>query len=134
MRPLRDAAAVHSAEETPLPRVAIPLLAAAAAIAAVVEAAGASAALANSTVNPPTRNLASEEPTNATAAEAKAEPEEEKEPEPVEMTLDEWKALQEQEKPKTAFQIRRAGEGVDDKQWGEMVALKKKNDSSDEEE
>ena len=80
MRPLRDAAAVHSAEETPLPRVAIPLLAAAAAsaeaeealaaaIAAVVEAAGASAALANSTVNRPTRNLASEEPTNAMAAD-----------------------------------------------------------------
>ena len=51
------------------------------------------------------------------------------------MTLDEWKALQEQEKPKPAFQIRKAGEGVDNKQWGQMVALKKKSDdSSDEEE
>ena len=49
------------------------------------------------------------------------------------MTLDEWKALQEQEKPKPAFQIRKAGEGVDNKQWGAMVALKKKTDSSDEE-
>ena len=43
------------------------------------------------------------------------------------MTLDEWKALQEQFKPKKAdFKIRRAGEGVDDAQWGDMVALKKK--------
>ena len=49
------------------------------------------------------------------------------------MTLDEWKALQEQEKPKATFQIRKAGEGVDNKQWGQMVALKKKTDSSDEE-
>jgi len=70
----------------------------------------------------------------ATTAEGEDQPEEPKEPEPVEMTLDEWKALQEQEKPKPAFQIRKAGEGCDNKQWGEMVALKKKNDSSDEEE
>ena len=73
--------AVHSAEETPLPRVAIlpPAAAvasaeaegalAAAANVAVVEAAAGSAALANSTVNPPTRNLASEEPTNVMAAD-----------------------------------------------------------------
>merc|ERR1719435_386100 len=49
------------------------------------------------------------------------------------MTLDEWKALKAQETPKPAFQIRKAGEGVDNKQWGDMVALKKKAGSSDEE-
>lgn len=59
---------------------------------------------------------------------------EEKEPEAEEMTLDEWKALQEQEKPKPEFKIRRAGEGVDNKQWGDMVALKSRKESSDEEE
>jgi len=74
------------------------------------------------------------ETTAAVTAEGEGVPEEIKEPEPVEMTLDEWKALQEQEKQRPAFQIRKAGEGCDDKQWGEMVALKKKNDSSDEEE
>ena len=30
--------------------------------------------------------------------------------------------------------MRRAGEGVDDAQWGTMVALKKKDESSDESE
>ena len=58
--------------------------------------------------------------------------EEEEEEEKQEMTLDEWKALQEQFKPKKAdFKIRRAGEGVDDKQWGDMVALKKKEVSQE---
>jgi len=48
------------------------------------------------------------------------------------MTLDEWKALQSQSKPTAGFNVRRAGEGVDNAQWGGMVALKKKDEESDE--
>ena len=73
----------------------------------------------------------SEKPEEEAAAKETGEGEEEEtkeeEEEKQEMTLDEWKALQEQFKPKKAdFKIRRAGEGVDDAQWGDMVALKKK--------
>jgi len=50
------------------------------------------------------------------------------------MTLDEYKALQSQTKAAAEFNVRRAGEGVDDAQWGTMVALKKKDESSDESE
>ena len=71
-----------------------------------------------------------EEPKKESQEEEEAAKEEEvveEEEEKQEMTLDEWKALQEQFKPKKAdFKIRRAGEGVDDAQWGDMVALKKK--------
>lgn len=53
--------------------------------------------------------------------------------EPKEMTLDEWKALQNQTRPKSQFNIRRAGEGCDDKQWKKGVAYKKKNDDEEDE-
>lgn len=50
------------------------------------------------------------------------------------MTLDEWKASQ--TKTKTEFNLRKANEGVDSKQWKGTVALekKKKGDHSDDEE
>lgn len=53
-----------------------------------------------------------------------------------EMTLDEYKAMQASGRTKTSFNIRRAGEGVDDQQWKKTYALssKKKHDSDEEEE
>jgi hypothetical protein len=56
---------------------------------------------------------------------------EEKEKEAEEMTLDEWKMLKQQRKTKPDFKIRRAGEGVDNKQWGDMVALKSRKESEE---
>ena len=56
---------------------------------------------------------------------------------PKEMTLDEWKALQNKDhdlKTKTTFNIRKAGEGVDDAQWKKTYVLSKKTLHSEEEE
>lgn len=50
------------------------------------------------------------------------------------MTLDEWKALQNKEKQTTAFNVRKPGEGCDNKQWKQTYVLKKKVDEHDEEE
>lgn len=51
----------------------------------------------------------------------------------AEMTLDEWKAMQ--DKPGTSFNLRRAGEGCDNAQWKKTYVLsKKKLEDSDEEE
>ena len=59
--------------------------------------------------------------------------------EPREMTLDEYRAMQSTLNPRTAkteFNIRKAGEGCDDKQWKRTYVLKKKVEleESDEEE
>jgi len=64
------------------------------------------------------------------SGEAKKEEEEE---EAKEMTLEEWKALQNQSRMKTSFNIRKAGEGVDDKQWKKGVAYKKVKEEEEEE-
>lgn len=58
---------------------------------------------------------------------------------PKEMTLDEWKAMQAKNKASVSFNVRKAGEGVDDAQWKKTYELKKKvveeaHDDSDEEE
>ena len=45
-----------------------------------------------------------------------AEPNEE-ENQPKQMTLDEWKKMQEKNRMKSDFKLRRAGEGVDNSQW-----------------
>ncbi len=52
------------------------------------------------------------------------------------MTLDEWRALQGaiSKKPDTNLNLRKAGEGVDDKQWKKTYVLKKKVGESDDEE
>ncbi|XP_070194461.1 intracellular hyaluronan-binding protein 4-like isoform X2 [Littorina saxatilis] len=50
-----------------------------------------------------------------------------------EMTLDEWKALQDQKRMKASFNIRKAGEGVDNAQWKKGTAYKKKNEEEEEE-
>ena len=42
--------------------------------------------------------------------------------------------FQSQSKPTAEFNLRRAGEAVDNAQWGGMVALKKKGDDSEESE
>ncbi len=52
------------------------------------------------------------------------------------MTLDEWKALQNKThelKTKTTFNIRKAGEGVDDAQWKKTYVLSKKKPPHSEE-
>jgi len=57
------------------------------------------------------------------------------EPEPQELTLDEWKAMKAAEnKPKPEFNIRRAGEGVDNSQWKGGREYIKKHDEEEEEE
>jgi len=50
-----------------------------------------------------------------------------------EMTLDEYKAMQEKNRVKASFNIRKAGEGVDDKQWKKGTAYKKKPEEEEEE-
>ena len=51
------------------------------------------------------------------------------------MTLDEWKALQTQSKPKAEFNIRQAGEGEDGSRWTKGREYHKKHEEeSDEEE
>ncbi|KAK7485299.1 hypothetical protein BaRGS_00023398 [Batillaria attramentaria] len=57
-----------------------------------------------------------------------------KEEEAKEMTLDEWKALEEQRRVKASFNIRKAGEGVDNTQWKKGTAYKKKHEEGSEEE
>jgi Hyaluronan / mRNA binding family len=58
------------------------------------------------------------------------------EPEEKQLTLDEWKALQDRNRTKAAFNIRKAGEGVSAApEWKKMFVLKKKvPDEHDEEE
>jgi len=57
------------------------------------------------------------------------------EPEEKQMTLDEWKAMQERNKTKAAFNIRKAGEGVSAApEWKKMFVLKKKVADEHEEE
>jgi len=80
----------------------------------------------------PEAEAAEPAPEAAPAEVAEPAPEVETEKEPEEMTLDEWKALQSQTKPAAEFNLRRAGEGVDNAQWGGMVALKKKDEESEE--
>ena len=55
------------------------------------------------------------------------ENEESKEEEPVikEMTLDEWKNMQEKERAKAHFELRKAGEGEKKGQWKDTKVLKK---------
>ncbi|XP_061094780.1 SERPINE1 mRNA binding protein 1a isoform X2 [Conger conger] len=53
------------------------------------------------------------------------EVEEVKEEGPKEMTLDEWKAMQDKERAKVEFNIRKANEGDDDSQWKKGYVLHK---------
>merc|ERR1719300_69324 len=81
-------------------------------------------------------NTSMEETTNPEAGEEKKEGEEEqvpKEEEEVQMTLDEWKALQgKKDQPK--FNLRKAGEGSDiDPKWKKAAAYKKEKAQEDEE-
>ena len=56
------------------------------------------------------------------------------EPEEKQMTLDEWKQLEEQRRVKAAFNIRKPGEGCSsDPKWKKMYKLKKKEDEHEEE-
>lgn len=50
------------------------------------------------------------------------------------MTLDEWKALQTQNKPKAEFNIRQPGEGEDGSRWSKGREYHKKHEEEDEEE
>lgn len=72
------------------------------------------------------------QPDSAPDAAEDAAPEEEQAP--SEMTLDEWKALQIKEKQTRAFNVRKPGEGCDNKQWQKTFVLSKKKLDDDEEE
>lgn len=61
-------------------------------------------------------------------------PSKEEEEEAKEMTLDEWKAHERNMRVKQTFNLRKAGEGVDTKQWEKGVAYTKKKEEEDEEE
>ena len=60
-----------------------------------------------------------------------AEPGGEEEP-ARQMTLDEWKALQKQNRTKVDYNIRKAGEGEDNNKWKKGVAYTKKKEECDE--
>ena len=50
------------------------------------------------------------------------------------LTYDEWKALQERDRSKPAFNIRKAGEGCQTRpEWKKMFVLKKKVEEEEEE-
>lgn len=53
------------------------------------------------------------------------------EDESKQMTLDEWKALRDQ-RAKPNYNLRKAGEGVDNSEWKKMVVLSKKRDMDSE--
>jgi len=73
-----------------------------------------------------------EAPTNAGEEQAA---EEVNEPEEKQMTLDEWKAMQDRNRVRAAFNIRKAGEGVSAQpEWKKMFVLKKKVEEHGEEE
>lgn len=72
------------------------------------------------------------ENTEANENEETAAPKEEEEAK--EMTLDEWRKLEDQKRLKSHFNIRKAGEGVDNTQWKKGVAYTKKKEEEDEEE
>ncbi|ALC47927.1 CG41503 [Drosophila busckii] len=55
------------------------------------------------------------------------------EDESKQMTLDEWKAMQEQ-RAKPNYNLRKAGEGVDNSEWKKMVVLSKKKNMENEDE
>ena len=50
------------------------------------------------------------------------------------MTLDEWRAQEENRRVKAEFNIRKPGEGCHDPQWKKMFVLKKKETEPAEEE
>ncbi|KAH8295270.1 hypothetical protein KR018_009452 [Drosophila ironensis] len=55
------------------------------------------------------------------------------EDESKQMTLDEWKALRDQ-RAKPNYNLRKAGEGVDNSEWKKMIVLSKKKESNSEDE
>ena len=61
------------------------------------------------------------------------ENEETKEEEPPkEMTLDEWKQMQEKERVKSSFALRKPGEGEKKGMWKDTKVLKKTEEEDDE--
>ena len=60
------------------------------------------------------------------------ETKEEEEEAPKEMSLDEWKQLQEKERAKSSFELRKPGEGEKKGMWKDTKVLKKA-DSEEEE-
>lgn len=81
------------------------------------------------------QSVAREAPEQVTEGETVTSPGEEEpavdaeaaEPEEKQLTLDEWKVLQDRERSKTALNLRKAGEGVSiAPEWKKMFVLKKK--------
>lgn len=79
----------------------------------------------------PAEDVENQQPEASEPAEEAAPTQEEQEP--SEMTLDEWKALQSKEKQASAFNVRKPGEGCDNKQWKQTYVLKKKEENEEEE-
>lgn len=67
---------------------------------------------------------------SATAGEEGGE-----EDQPKQLTLEEWKRMEDQKRVKSSFKLRKAGEGVDSTQWktGRVYRKSEGNDDSDEE-
>ncbi|CAD5112375.1 DgyrCDS1598 [Dimorphilus gyrociliatus] len=83
-------------------------------------------------------NTSTDEPENQDPNVSKEEIKDESvptEPEVKQMTLDEYRKMQKDKQPKKDFNIRKAGEGVDERQWKDTFQLaKKKDDKKDGEE
>jgi len=83
-------------------------------------------------------NTSAEEPENQDPNVSKEEIKDESaptEPEVKQMTLDEYRKIQKGKQPKMGFNIRKAGEGVDEGQWKDTFQLtKKKSDKKDDDE
>lgn len=64
-----------------------------------------------------------------------ANPEETEEDQPKQLTLEEWRKMEEQKRVKSTFKLRKAGEGVDSAQWktGRVYRKSAGEEESDEE-
>ncbi|ESN99083.1 hypothetical protein HELRODRAFT_188995 [Helobdella robusta] len=77
--------------------------------------------------DPTEENVLPDQPVVDGEAEVKKEPEEKQ------LTLDEWKKLEDEKRVKSQFNIRKANEGCSDPKWNKMFVLKKKEDDEEEE-
>lgn len=82
-----------------------------------------------------TEEVENQDPSSPKAeGEAAGGEEEPADEEPKQMTLDEYKAMQREARAQQAFNVRKAGEGVDNAQWKKTYVLKKAKEEEDDEE
>ncbi|BFY99716.1 hypothetical protein BsWGS_02756 [Bradybaena similaris] len=89
------------------------------------------AAESNEWANQPEVNAETPEVNDSAENVQQQQPEEEAQPH--EMTLDEWKELRNQNKPKATFNIRQAGEGEDGAKWSSGREYHKKHEGDEDE-